>query len=148
MGTGVPVYVGEEEFKYACWAVATKADNAVYLANYMDLERINWQTFTGDQVDLFHGITMHFAPGHTPGLYSMQVNLERDGTFIWTTDHFHITEHYELGQPQGWLARDHVAWVRTSQYLKRLQHLFDATMIFGHDKGVMDSLRAKKQYFE
>lgn len=148
MDSGVPIYVSEEEFKYACWAVATKADSAVYLANYMDLARINWQTFTGDHVDLFAGITMHFAPGHTPGLYSMQVNLEKDGTFIWTTDQYHIKEHYELNHPQGWLARDHAAWIRSSQMLKRLQSLFDATMIFGHDKDIVDALRAKKKYYE
>jgi glyoxylase-like metal-dependent hydrolase (beta-lactamase superfamily II) len=148
MNTAVPVYVSEEEFKYACWAVATKADSAVYLANYLDLERINWQTFTGDRVDLFPGITLHHTPGHTPGLCAMQINLQQDGTFIWTTDQYHVKEHYEQSHPQGWLARDHAAWIRSSQLIKRLQRIFDATLIFGHDKEVVEQLRVRNQYFQ
>lgn len=35
MGTDVPIYVHEEEFKHACWAVATGADLGVYLPGYM-----------------------------------------------------------------------------------------------------------------
>lgn len=35
MGTDVPIYVHEEEFKHACWAVGTGADLGVYLPGYM-----------------------------------------------------------------------------------------------------------------
>jgi hypothetical protein len=33
--TEIPIYVHEEEFKHACWAVATGADFGVYLGQYM-----------------------------------------------------------------------------------------------------------------
>ena len=39
IGTKTPIYVHEEEFKHACWAVATEADLGVYLGHYMDLEK-------------------------------------------------------------------------------------------------------------
>jgi len=136
MGTDVPIYVHEEEFKHACWAVATGADLGVYLPGYMDLKNLKWNTFNEDHLDLYQGITLHHSPGHTPGLVVMQVNLEKSGTWIWTTDQFHISENYELSHPHGWLARDHNAWIRSLKMIQRLQRLFDAKLVFGHDKDV------------
>ncbi|XHG01987.1 hypothetical protein AWENTII_005352 [Aspergillus wentii] len=146
LDTDIPIYVHEEEFKHACWAVATKADLGVYLGEYMHLERLNWTTFTESQLELFQGITLHHSPGHTPGLCIMQVNLQYDGTFIWTSDQFHVKENYELAHPQGGLARDHTAWVRSLNMIKRLERLFNAKLIFGHDKGVADALMVKEFY--
>ncbi|KAH8595054.1 metallo-beta-lactamase superfamily protein [Bisporella sp. PMI_857] len=148
VGTGVPIYVHEEEFKHACWAIGTGMDLGVYLAGYMDLENLNWKTFNEATLDLFQGITIHHCPGHTPGLCAMQVNLEKDGTFIFTTDQFHITENYEAGEPQGWLARDHNAWFRSYQLIQRLQRVFNARLVFGHDKEVFESLAAIKSVWQ
>ncbi|RMZ76172.1 hypothetical protein DV738_g5140, partial [Chaetothyriales sp. CBS 135597] len=148
VGTDVPIYVHEEEFKHACWAVATGADLGVYLAHYMDLEGLKWQTFNEAHLDLFQGISLHHSPGHTPGLVIMQVNLEKDGTFIWTTDQFHIAENYELKHPHGWLARDHNAWIHSLNMIQRLQRLFNAQLIFGHDKVVAEKLLKAKPYYE
>ncbi|KAH8697584.1 beta-lactamase-like protein [Talaromyces proteolyticus] len=146
--TDVPIYVHEEEFKHACWAVATGADLGVYLGHYMLLDRLKWNTFTESHLDLFQGITLHHSPGHTPGLCIMQVNLEHDGTFIWTTDQFHVAENYELGHPHGGLARDHNAWFRSLNMIRRLQRLFNARLVFGHDKDVATKFMREKKYFE
>ncbi|TPX11937.1 uncharacterized protein E0L32_007435 [Thyridium curvatum] len=148
MGTDVPIYVHEEEFKHACWAVATGADLGVYMPHYLDLQRLKWETFDDDHLDIFQGITLHHSPGHTPGLVIMQVNLEKDGTFIWTTDQFHISENYELKHPHGWLARDHTAWIRSLNMIKRLQRLFDAKLIFGHDMDVAKVMIEAKPFYE
>jgi glyoxylase-like metal-dependent hydrolase (beta-lactamase superfamily II) len=148
LGTDIPIIVHEEEFKHACWAVATGADLGVYLGHYMLLEKLNWQTFSESTLDIYQGIILHHSPGHTPGLCLMQVNLEKDGTFIWTTDQFHVTENYEQGHPHGGLARDHTAWYRSLNMVRRLQRLYNARLIFGHDKVVADQLIAEKPYFE
>lgn len=146
--TGVPIYVHEEEFKHACWAVATGADLGVYLGHYMLLEKLNWTTFTEEHLDLYQGIMLHHSPGHTPGLCILQINLEKDGTFIWTTDQFHIVENYELGHPHGGLARDHTAWYRSLNMIRRLQRLYGAKLIFGHDKDVAAKYMKEKKYYE
>lgn len=73
----------------------------------------------------------------------MQVNLLKDGTFIWTTDQFHVAENFTMGHPQGWLARDHNAWIHSTAMIKRLQAMYNATMILGHDKEVAESLLGK-----
>lgn len=142
--TGVPIYVHEEEFKHACWAVATGADLGVYLPHYMDLTRLKWTTFPDTTFDIFQGISLHWCPGHSPGLVMMQVNLKNDGTFIWTTDQFHIKENFEHGHPQGWLARDHSAWYRGLGLVKNMQRIFNAKLIFGHDKDVAEEFMRVK----
>ncbi|KAJ5381168.1 uncharacterized protein N7496_003596 [Penicillium cataractarum] len=146
--TDVPIYVHEDEFKHACWAVAAGADLGVYLGHYMLLERLNWTTFVGSQIDLFQGLTLHHAPGHSPGLCMLQINLEKDGTFLWTTDQFHIAENYEHSHPQGGLTRDHTAWFRSLQLVRSLQRLFDAKIIFGHDMEVAMKFIQEKRFWE
>lgn len=148
IGTDTKIYVHEEEFKHACWAVATGADLGVYLGHYMELEKLNWATFSEDQLDLCEGITLHHSPGHTPGLCIMQVNLEKDGTFIFTTDQYHVSENHDISHPHGWLARDHNAWVKSHKMIQRLEKSFKARLVFGHDKGTVDALWAQKSVWE
>lgn len=138
----------EIEFKHACWAVATGADAGVYLADYLDLSRLNWKTFHESKVELFQGITLHLAPGHTPGLCIMQVNLEKDGTIICTTDQFHVRENHLDKVPQGWLAREHNDWVRSTSMVDRLQRMLNAKILYGHDKEVAEELMAAKEFYE
>lgn len=78
----------------------------------------------------------------------MQVNLWRDGTFIWTSDQFHVKENYEDEAPHGGLARDHNAWWRSLQMVKRLHSLFGATLVFGHDADVAMELKRKRDFYE
>lgn len=51
----------------------------------------------------------------------MQVNLKESGTWIFTTDQYHVYENWESGIPQGWLARDHDDWVESDQMIEALQ---------------------------
>lgn len=78
----------------------------------------------------------------------MQVNLEKDGTFICTTDQYHVKENHMDKVPQGWLAREHNDWVRSSAMVDRLQRLFNARLLYGHDKEVAEALINEKPYFE
>ncbi|KAH8822045.1 hypothetical protein F5884DRAFT_817272 [Xylogone sp. PMI_703] len=94
----VGVCVHGEEFKHACWAVATGADIGVYLGDYLKVTKLNLATFAGE-LDIWEGITLHYAPGHTLGLC-----------------------------------------VRSSSMINRLQRLFNATLIYGHDMEVTQGL--------
>jgi hypothetical protein len=51
----------------------------------------------------------------------MQVNLNDSGTWIFTTDQYHVKENFDADMPQGWLARDHDDWVRSHQMIKALK---------------------------
>jgi glyoxylase-like metal-dependent hydrolase (beta-lactamase superfamily II) len=171
LNTGVPIYVHEEEFKHACWGAGTKAEGGSYLyvtyllcsfcfmlqsidkanfrPDYLPLDgSLNWQTFNDSQLDLCTGVTLHLSPGHTPGLCIMQVNLSQDGTFIWTTDQFHVRENYENNHAQGWLLRDHKSWMDSTNFIRRLQRLYSATIIFGHDVEVATALIRGKPFYQ
>jgi glyoxylase-like metal-dependent hydrolase (beta-lactamase superfamily II) len=133
--TGIPVYSHEIELKHAFYSVATKSDLGVYLGHYLQFD-INWQTWSGPVFEIAQGITLRHAPGHTPGLSIMQVNMLESGTWIFTTDMYHVRENYEDNQPQGWLARDHDEWVRSHQMIKTLARRTSAKVVLGHDKEV------------
>ena len=105
---------------------------------------MNWQTFNDAQLDICTGITLYHCPGHTPGLCIMQVNLQHDGTFIWTTDQYHVRENYELDHAHGWLLRDHRKWLDSGKFIRRLQRSFSARLIFGHDYGTAEALITEK----
>ncbi|KAK5163807.1 uncharacterized protein LTR77_010481 [Saxophila tyrrhenica] len=130
-GTTVPIYCHEKEIKHAFYSVATKTDIGVYLPKDLDMN-LNWKAWHGSFLELAPGINLRHSPGHTPGLAIMQVNLKESGTWIFTTDQYHVKENYESDVPQGWLARDHDDWVQSNQMIKGLAKRTNATVILGH----------------
>lgn len=116
--------------------------------DYLNLSKLRWETFNEERLDLWQGITIYHAPGHTPGLSIMQVNLPNDGTWIWTTDQYHVRENYYDDHPHGWLIRDYNSWVRSGKMIKRLQRLFQAKLIFGHDYDIANEHINTKPFYE
>ncbi|KAF2442278.1 Metallo-hydrolase/oxidoreductase [Karstenula rhodostoma CBS 690.94] len=129
--TGIPIYTHELELKYAFYAVATKSDLGVYLPHYLTFD-LNWVPFHGSFVEIAPGINLHHSPGHTPGLSVMQVNLKESGTWIFTSDQYHVKENYQDDVPQGWLARDHESWCRSHQMIKGLARRTKGKVVLGH----------------
>lgn len=129
--TGIPIYAHELELKYAFYAVATKSDLGVYLPHYLTFD-INWVPFHGSYYEIAPGLALHHSPGHTPGLAILQVNMPKSGTWIFTSDQYHVKENFENDVPQGWLARDHDAWVRSHQMIKGLKRRTGAKVVLGH----------------
>lgn len=68
--------------------MATKADYGTYLPHYMSLD-LNWQTFNDASLELFPGLHLVHSPGHTPGLVVLMMHLRKEGTFIFSSDHYH-----------------------------------------------------------
>jgi glyoxylase-like metal-dependent hydrolase (beta-lactamase superfamily II) len=129
----VEIWVHDLELRSAFWSVATGADVGVYLKHYLKLD-LNWKTFDERSMDFCQGITLHHLPGHTDGLIGMQINLPDSGTFLFISDHCHVIENWRDGIPQGWLARDHPAWFRSTQRLKQLVRQTRGRVIPGHDE--------------
>ncbi|KAK3075913.1 hypothetical protein LTR53_000342 [Teratosphaeriaceae sp. CCFEE 6253] len=129
----VEIWVHDLELRSAFWSVATGADVGVYLKHYLRLD-LNWKTFDERTMDFCQGITLHHLPGHTDGLIGMQINLAETGTFLFISDHCHVIENWRDGIPQGWLARDHPAWFRSTQRLKQLVRTTRGRVIPGHDE--------------
>ncbi|PQE05735.1 metallo-beta-lactamase superfamily protein [Rutstroemia sp. NJR-2017a BVV2] len=132
-GTDVPIYVHEIELKHAYHTIATKTDPGVYLPHYLTFD-LNWQTWSSATWEFTTGITLHLSPGHTPGLAIMQANLLESGTWVFTSDMYHVRENWEEAIPQGWLLRDHNDWIQSHQRMKSLVKRTNAKIILGHDK--------------
>ncbi|KAK7731418.1 hypothetical protein SLS57_001357 [Botryosphaeria dothidea] len=139
-GTDVPIYVHEKELKHAFYSVASKSDLGVYLPQHLTFD-LNWTPFHGDFLELAQGIILRHSPGHTPGLCILQANLKDSGTWIFTTDQYHVYENFEANHPQGWLARDHDDWVRSHQMIRMLQKRTSAKMVFGHCKDTFNKYK-------
>jgi glyoxylase-like metal-dependent hydrolase (beta-lactamase superfamily II) len=121
----------------------------LHRSDYLFLDgSLNWQIFSDSQYELATGITLYHCPGHTPGLCIMQVNLKQDGVFIWTTDQYHIRENYHDKLHHGWLVRNYLDWVKSDQFIRRLQRVYSARLIFGHDYETADGLIKEKRIFE
>jgi glyoxylase-like metal-dependent hydrolase (beta-lactamase superfamily II) len=141
----VPVYVHAEELKNAFHAVATGQDLGAYIPHYLDFS-FNWQTLSGDEIELFAGFHLYRLPGHTPALLALRLDLANAGTFVLTSDQFHLRENYEGPQPLGWLLRDHAAWWRSYRLVKTMADRTDARLVFGHDADVLAELRRERFY--
>ncbi|KAF2204185.1 Metallo-hydrolase/oxidoreductase [Delitschia confertaspora ATCC 74209] len=145
--TGIPVYAHELEIKHAFYSVATKTDLGVYLPYYLTFD-INWKPFSGDFLEIAEGLNVHLTPGHTPGLCILQVNMPKSGTFIFTSDMYHVRENYEDDMPQGWLARDHDGWVRSHEKIKMLVKRTKAKIVFGHCKETVQGMKFAPEAYD
>jgi glyoxylase-like metal-dependent hydrolase (beta-lactamase superfamily II) len=141
----VPVYVHADELRNAFLGVATGQDVGAYLPHYLDFS-FNWQALYGDQIELFEGLHLQLLPGHTPALMGLRVDLSNAGTFMLTSDQFHLRDNYEGPQPLGWLLRDHAAWWRSYRTVKTIADRTDATLVFGHDPDVLAELKREPFY--
>jgi glyoxylase-like metal-dependent hydrolase (beta-lactamase superfamily II) len=144
-GRDVPVYVHADELKNAFYAIATGEDFGAYLPHYVD-PAFNWQPLHGDHTVLFDGFHLQRLPGHTPALLGLRIDLANAGTFVLTSDQFHLRDNYEEPRPLGWLLRDHAAWWRSYHAVRTLAQRTDATLLFGHDAEVLEELRREPFY--
>jgi glyoxylase-like metal-dependent hydrolase (beta-lactamase superfamily II) len=141
----VPIYVHGDELRNAFYGVATGEDLGAYIPHYLDFS-FNWQALGGDQVELFDGFHLQRLPGHTPALMGLRLDLANAGTFLLTSDQFHLRDNYEGPNPLGWLLRDHPAWWRSYRWVKTTAERTDATLVFGHDADVLTELRRERVY--
>lgn len=133
---GLPSSDADETSESPCIFGAKPTDvlalSGVYLPYYLSFD-LNWQPMIGDFIELAPGLNVRHAPGHTPGLCILQVNLRESGTWVFTSDMYHVKENYESSIPQGWLMRDLDAWIRSNQMIKALVKRTQANVVLGHD---------------
>lgn len=144
-GRDIPIYVQGDELRNAFYGVATGEDLGAYLPHYLDFS-FNWQAVDGDEVELFEAFNLYRLPGHTPGLMGLRLDLANAGTFVLTSDQFHLRDNYDGPQPLGWLLRDHAAWWRSCRRVMALAERTQATLLFGHDADVLTELRQERFY--
>ena len=145
-GRDIPIYVQGDELRNAFYGVATGEDLGAYIPHYLDFS-FNWQPLDGDHIELFDGFQLMRLPGHTPALQALRLDLANAGTFVLTSDQFHLRDNYEGPAPLGWLLRDYAAWWRSYRRVKTLADRTGARLVFGHDADVLTELR-REEFFD
>jgi N-acyl homoserine lactone hydrolase len=97
---------------------------------------------SGDK-DVFDdgSVIMLYTPGHTPGHYSLLVNLKQTGTVMLTGDLSHFRENYDInGVPAFNFSRAET--LASLDRFKKLSANMKATVIIQHDPRDIDKLPA------
>lgn len=127
-------------------ARAEGADRQGYLPQEWDIAQ-GYTEITG-QTDLFGDgrIVMLPMPGHSPGLTTARVELERDGTFLLASDAAPMMRHVD----QGYAPKNSWDMEMATAALAEIKVQKDGgtTVICGHDRGQWDKIRARKDGFQ
>lgn len=143
---GTPIYAHEEEIKWAFYSIAT-GDGIAYMPSDLD-PSLNWKALHGEEIEFVEDVWLYHLPGHTPGLLSMRVRLDKSGDFIFTADLTHLRENFEEERVLGWLLEDRRAWLRSVRKLRRIARRLEATVVYGHDAQRLEELRRAPEYYE
>lgn len=124
-------------------------DRAFFVPHYLVPDKLNWKTFNRTEFEIWPGITLHHAPGHTVGSLMMELTLAGAGTVLFTGDLFHVRENYEDNIPQGGpLIRDYTAWYRSSEFAKHLAKKKKAIVVLGHEMAYFKALPLSPAFTE
>ncbi|WP_336345792.1 N-acyl homoserine lactonase family protein [Halalkalicoccus ordinarius] len=131
-GTDVPIYVHEEELKFAYYSAKSDAGSTAYVAADFDHD-LNWRVVHRDRETPFKGIELRRLPGHTPGLLGTDLDAD-DGRVLVIGDQAYMRANYDEERPLGagllWSRRDWYESLRTAKEIERRE---GATVICGHD---------------
>lgn len=131
-GTEVPIYVHEEELKFAYYSAKTDAGSPAYVAADFDHD-LNWQVVHREREPRFEGIEFLHLPGHTPGLMGLDLATD-DGRVLVIGDQAYMRANYDEERPLGagllWGKR---AWYDSLRTVQDRERREDATVICGHD---------------
>ncbi|MFC6717990.1 N-acyl homoserine lactonase family protein [Natrialbaceae archaeon GCM10025810] len=139
-GTDVPIFVHEEELKYAYYSTVTDEGSTAYVRGDFDHD-LRWEVVHGEREHRFEGLEFLHLPGHTPGLLGVRLELD-DGLLIIAGDQAYVRANYRDEHPMGgdllWSKR---AWYDSLRLLKDEERRHDATVIRGHDPEDLEVLR-------
>ena len=131
-GTGTPVYVHEEELKYAFYSAKTDQGSIAYLASDFDGD-LNWSVVHRHRHTLADGFELLHLPGHTPGVLGARIGTPQ-GTLLVAGDEAYVEANFTEGVPLGpgllWSDPD---WRESRETLLELRRRHDADVLFGHD---------------
>jgi N-acyl homoserine lactone hydrolase len=140
-GTDTPVFVHEEELKFAYYSTKTDQGSAAYVLGDFDHD-LNWQVMHRNRETHFEDVEFVHLPGHTPGLMGTVVHLDDAGTLAFAGDEIYQTENYDDEVPLGaGLLWSHRHWFDSLQKLKEIERKHDAEVVYGHDPGQFEEIQ-------
>jgi len=144
-GTDTPIYVHEQELKFAYYSATTPAGTGhpAYLTEDFDHD-LNWQVVHRKRETHFEGIEFIHLPGHIPGLMGTVVHLDDPGPILMIGDHAYVDRNYENGERIGAnLMWDSGAWMESQNFLRDLERTLGAAeVVYGHDAGQLAEMKS------
>jgi len=133
-GTDVPVYVHEEEVKFAYYSAMTPEGNIGYVEEDFNYD-LNWNIIHGSREMHFEDFEFIHLPGHTPGLIGGILEIDEYGTLIVASDLVNLKRNYEnLDKPGTSHLSSLKNWYDSVRTLKEIERRRDVqTVLCGHD---------------
>jgi glyoxylase-like metal-dependent hydrolase (beta-lactamase superfamily II) len=133
-GTDVPIFVHEEELKFAYYSAKTPEGNIGYVDADFDRD-LNWEIVHRQRETHFDDIEFIHLPGHTPGLIGGIIDIDDYGTLVVAGDLVNLKRNYENLDVPG---TSHLSslenWHESIYRLKEIERKRDVkTVLCGHD---------------
>lgn len=94
-----------------------------------------------DDVEIVPGVSVIQTPGHTWGTMSLRVDLENEGTKLFTSDAVYLADSWGPPAVGAAIVWDNLRWLESVEKLRRIAEETNAEVIFGHDSEQAKTLR-------
>lgn len=94
----------------------------------------------GDE-EIVPGVSVIQTPGHTWGTMSLLVDLEKDGTKLFTSDAVYLADSWGPPAVGAAIVWNNLAWLESVEKLRRIAEETNAEVIFGHDEDQKKQLK-------
>lgn len=113
-----------------------------------DLEvSANWTLIDGD-VDFMPGVKLLLVPGHAEGQQALQLELDRLGTVLLTSDACYTELNWGPPMRPAGALDDSKAYFASLKKLHAIAEATNATVFFGHDIAQFETLRKAPDYYD
>lgn len=105
-----------------------------------DYRDLPLEGISGD-VEIVPGVSVIETPGHTWGTMSLRVDLENEGTKIFTSDAVYLADSFGPPAVGAAIVWDNLRWLESVEKLRGIADATGAEVIFGHDGEQAKTLR-------
>ena len=105
-----------------------------------DYDGLKFDAVSGD-AEIVPGVSVIETPGHTWGTMSLQIDLPKEGTKIFTSDAVYLGESWGPPAVGAAIVWDNLAWLESVEKLRSIADKTGAEVIFGHDAEQAKTLR-------